>query len=151
MLSARIEPLNVESCVRRFRLYRPAHILNRLRAGEQSRRNFRIVRNFDRVGDADVAQVAHLFANMNRAAALLDRRIGEQVIEALLGPLESYPGGMGVCVDVHFPVGAAGDGNIAGSVGELQANRAAYAKRAVEAAAHRRSHRAARARQADKQ
>src|SRR5216684_7871393 len=135
----------------RLRFYRAAHILNRLRAREQSRCNFRIARNLNHVRNVDVAQVAHLLADMNRAAVLLDRWIGEQLIEALLGALESHAGRVGVRMDMHFAVGAAGDGDVAGSVVELQANRAAYAERAVKAAADRWSHRAARACQGGKQ
>src|SRR6266478_1031871 len=126
----------------RFHLYRTAHILNRLRAREHRGCNFRVVRNLDRVGHTDVAQAAHFYANMNRAAALLDRWIGEQLIETLLRAFKSHAGGVGVCMDMHFAVGAARYGNVAGSVGELQANRAGYAKRTVETAADRWSHRA---------
>src|SRR5713226_7883668 len=114
-------------------------------------RLYRIARNFNHVRDADIVQMAHLFADMNRAAALLDRWIGEQFVEALLRAFESHAGGVGVCVDMHFAVSAAGDGNVAGSVVELQANWAAYAQRAVKAATDRWSHRAARACQGGKQ
>src|SRR5216684_5433283 len=129
----------------RFRLNRTANVLNRLRAREQSRCNLRIARDLNHVRNVDVAQVAHLFANMNRAAVLLDRWIGEQFVEAFLRALESHAGGVGVRMDMHFAVGAADDGDVAGSIVDLEANRAAYAKRAVKAAADRWSHRAARA------
>jgi hypothetical protein len=49
-----------------------------LRAGEHPRCNLGLMGNLNHVRDADIAKAAHLFADANRSAVLLDRRIGQQ-------------------------------------------------------------------------
>src|SRR5712691_165962 len=117
-----------------FGFHRAAHVLNCLRAGEHRGADLGFPRDFNHIRDADVAQVAHLFADANGIAALFDGRIGDEFADALFRTGEAHAGSARLGVNVHFAVGGAGDGNIAGGIVELEANGSFDVERAIEAA-----------------
>src|SRR6266446_1619543 len=64
--------------------YRTSDISNDLGAGSHSGVNFGIVRNLNAVSDRDVAQIGEFFADADGRAFLLDGRICDGVVEALV-------------------------------------------------------------------
>src|SRR5579864_6583730 len=77
---------------------------------------------------------------MNGVATLFDGWIGDELTDALFRGVEAHAGSAGLRVNVHLAIGAAGDGNVAGSVVELEANGSFDAEGAIEAAGGRGSH-----------
>src|SRR6267378_4281320 len=93
------------------------------------------MRNLNGVGDGKVTQTGHFFSNSNGIAFLLDGRIRESLIQALLRISEAHPRNSNLPMHVHFAVPAPRDVHVAGGVRELQSKGAGHGVIAVKAAA----------------
>src|SRR5262249_50238345 len=114
-----VDMVDAQRSGRGVRLHRTLDLVNRLRAGREIRIDFSVVRNFDLIRDGNVSQAVHVLADANRGATLFDRRIGEEVVDALLRAAETETGGVDFSVDVDFAVGSPDDLNVAGGIGEI--------------------------------
>src|SRR6267378_5377740 len=115
-----------------------AHAANRLRAGRDGGADFRVARHLDRVSDADVAHARHFLADANGVASLLDGRIREGIVHALLRIVKAESRCAHFTAHLHFAVGAARDVHVTRGVGQFQAEWTANVIVAIEGAANRR-------------
>src|SRR5579859_2671742 len=97
-------------------LDRAPQITDILRARSNAGIHFRVVRNLNRVGNADVAQMRKVRTDANGVAALFDGRIRDGVIKALLRVVKSESRRSHLSVHVHFAIGASSDVHVAGGV-----------------------------------
>src|SRR5713101_6206864 len=116
-------------------LYRAAHSANGLRAGRDGGTYFRIARHQDRIGDADVTHARHFLADPDGVAPLLDGRIGEGIVQALLRIVKAESRCAHFAAHMYFAVGACCDVHVSGGVGEFQASWSGHVIVAIEATA----------------
>src|SRR5712692_5781229 len=116
-------------------LYRAAHSANGLRAGRDGGTYFRIARHQDRIGDADVTHARHFLADPDGVAPLLDGRIGEGIVQALLRIVKAESRCAHFAAHMYFAVGACCDVHVSGGVGEFDASGSGHVIVAIEATA----------------
>src|SRR5690242_7324511 len=101
-------------------------------AGGDGGVDFGEVGDFDDVVDGNVAEAVEVLADADGVGGLLDGGMGDDFVEDFTGVLKEPAAGVDFGVNFDLVGGAAGDADVAGRVGEIEANGSSDGESAVE-------------------